>query len=249
MVRSRGTCAVDAVGRDGENDRAWTWLRDNGGRFGLRTFWDVNGEPWHVQCNDIPAGVTAWRAAGSPDPRRVDFLVDTQAARPGRPEYRPYPENDDKPVMKLGWHGELVRYMQLVIVAEAGGRLVPDGDFGPRTDGRVKDLQAFASLAATGVVDWNGPWQFIDQLAGNPGRPPLRTGRRSSESPTDSTGCSAAIRRGGSLNACTGAATCSGCSTPLTRSRRASWPPIITSACRASPGAPPSFAPVTGRGR
>ena len=169
-----GYAAVDTVGRDGENDRAWTWLRDHGGRFGLRTFWDVNGEPWHVQCNDIPAGVSSWRAAGSPDPRRFDLHVDAQVSRSERPEYRPHPENDDKPVVKLGWHGELVRYVQLVIGAEAGGRLAADGDFGPRTDARVKDLQASARLSPTGVVDWNGTWQFIDHLAGH-SRPPARS--------------------------------------------------------------------------
>ena len=57
--------------------------------------------------------------------------------------------------------------MQLVIGAEAGGRLAADGDFGPRTDARVKDLQASARLSPTGVVDWNGTWQFIDHLAGH----------------------------------------------------------------------------------
>ncbi len=164
--------AVDTVGRDGENDRAWTWLRDNGGRFGLRTFWDVNGEPWHVQCNDIPAGVSSWKKAGSPDPRRFELDGDTPTSGPA--EYGTHPQNDDKPVVKLGWHGELVRYVQLVINAEAGGGLVPDGDFGPRTDARVKDLQTIAQLAPTGVVDWNGTWQFIDHLAGHsraPARP------------------------------------------------------------------------------
>ena len=172
--------AVDTVGRNGEHDRAWNWLRDHAGSFGLRTFWDVNGEPWHVQCNDIPAGVSAWKAAGSPDPRPFELAdrspsnrtsLTESATSTARRDYGPFPDNDDKPVVRIGWHGDLVRYLQSVILDRAGGRIAVDGDFGPRTEARVKDVQAFAKLVASGVVDWAGTWQLIDHLAGRERQP------------------------------------------------------------------------------
>jgi peptidoglycan hydrolase-like protein with peptidoglycan-binding domain len=75
--------------------------------------------------------------------------------------------NDDKPSVRTGWYGDLVRYVQLVIAHRAGGEIAVDSDFGPRTESRVKDLQAFVKLAPTGVVDWNGTWQIVDHLAGH----------------------------------------------------------------------------------
>lgn len=192
--------AVDSVGRDARHDEAWDWMRDHAGRFGLRTFWNVNGEPWHTQCNDIPNGVSTWTKAGCPDPG--GFRVATApplgdganrtitgdvALAGGPPTLAPYglhQLNDDKPVLQLGWHGDLVEYIQRVILDKAGGRIAVDGDFGPKTDARVRDVQAFVSLPVTGIVDWNGTWQFIDMLAGNV---PSSTAGRSSDADPDPT--------------------------------------------------------------
>jgi peptidoglycan hydrolase-like protein with peptidoglycan-binding domain len=82
--------------------------------------------------------------------------------------YGLYPLNGDKPVIQLGWHGDLVAYLQQVILNAAGGNIKVDGDFGPKTDARVRDVQSFVKLAVTGAVDWNGTWQIIDHLAGAP---------------------------------------------------------------------------------
>lgn len=157
--------AVDTVGRSGRHHEAWDWMRDNAGRFGLRTFWNVNGEPWHTQCNDLPNGVTAWTAAGCPDPPSGGTTL-AAAATPVA-GFALHPLNPDKPVVQLGWHGDLVTYVQTVIQREAGGDIVVDGDFGPDTHRRVRDVQAFVKLPPTGVVDWNGTWQILDHLAGN----------------------------------------------------------------------------------
>lgn len=163
----QGFAAVDTVGRDSRHDEAWDWMRDNTGRFGLRTFWNVNGEPWHTQCNDLPNGVSSWTNAGCPDPASTGSFVRSAAGgAAGAPtEYGLHPLNPDKPAVRIGWHGDLVSYVQRVILREGGGKIVVDGDFGPKTDGRVRDVQAFAKLPVTGVVDWNGTWQFIDHLA------------------------------------------------------------------------------------
>lgn len=42
--------AADLVGPAVDNG----WLRENAGRFGLKTFDDVNDEPWHVQLEELP---------------------------------------------------------------------------------------------------------------------------------------------------------------------------------------------------
>lgn len=169
--------AVDTVGRHARNDEAWNWMRDHAGRFGLCTFWNVNGEPWHVQFSDLPKGARTWKAAGRPDPPRAVLPGDvggaaadpaaTAAGSDGADPFAALAANDHKPVISIGWHGDLVRYLQRVIADRAGGRIAVDGDFGPKTEGRVKDVQFVADLPTTGVVDWNGTWQFVDGLAGH----------------------------------------------------------------------------------
>ena len=170
--------AVDTVGRHARHDEAWNWMRDHAGMFGLCTFWNVNGEPWHVQFADLPKGARTWKAAGCPDPPTFalpELAVPTGGTTDPLAHLDEFPANDDKPVVSIGWHGDLVRYLQRVIADRAGGRISVDGDFGPKTEGRVKDLQFLAELPTTGVVDWNGTWQFVDHLAGHvrtPAAPP-----------------------------------------------------------------------------
>ena len=182
-----GFAAVDTVGRhsnEGHQD-AWAWMRDHAGKFGLHTFHDVNGEPWHTQFNDLPNGVSSWKNAGNPDPNE---LATTKAGwKPAEPDFGDHPLNDGKPVLRLDSLGELVRYTQLVISHKAGGRITVDGQFGPQTEGRVKDAQAFFQLRPTGVVDWEGTWQVIDLLAGRtkdakqPGKPAPKAPRPKSD--------------------------------------------------------------------
>lgn len=167
-----GYAAVDTVGRHARHQEAWNWMRDNAGRFGLCTFWDVNGEPWHTQFVDLPKGVKSWQAAGRPDPPSFALPGPDGTATAEGPDYDGFPSNDAKPVVSLGWHGDLVTYIQQVIADRAGGKITVDGDFGPQTLGRVRDVQFVANVATTGVVDWNGTWQFLDQLTGHHRTPP-----------------------------------------------------------------------------
>lgn len=69
-----------------------------------------------------------------------------------------------KPTIKRGAHGPVVGYLQSVINRKAGGNMVVDNDFGPKTEERVKDVQRFFKLTVDGVV---GPrtWGIIDYLA------------------------------------------------------------------------------------
>jgi peptidoglycan hydrolase-like protein with peptidoglycan-binding domain len=52
------------------------------------------------------------------------------------------------PILRRGAEGEAVRHLQRLL-----GGLLPDGDFGPITEARVKDLQARMRLEVTGICD------------------------------------------------------------------------------------------------
>jgi peptidoglycan hydrolase-like protein with peptidoglycan-binding domain len=69
-----------------------------------------------------------------------------------------------KPTIKNGSRGDVVKYLQGVILCKAGGNISVDGVFGPQTDKRVRDLQKFFKLTVDGIV---GPqtWGVIDYLA------------------------------------------------------------------------------------
>jgi hypothetical protein len=64
-----GFQAVDIVGADpAGHTAAHAWMAANGKQYGLKDFAKVNLEPWHIQCAELPNSVSAWKAAGSPDP-------------------------------------------------------------------------------------------------------------------------------------------------------------------------------------
>lgn len=42
------------------------WVKDNASRFGLRSFFDVNNEPWHVQPSELPASRMQYEKSGAP---------------------------------------------------------------------------------------------------------------------------------------------------------------------------------------
>jgi len=42
------------------------WIKDNAARFGLRSFFDVNNEPWHVQPSELPGSRLQYEKQGAP---------------------------------------------------------------------------------------------------------------------------------------------------------------------------------------
>lgn len=102
---------------------------------------------------------------------------------PPWPEFSPktgqfslWPFNVDKGTISNGAEGDAVAYLQGVIYHKAGGKIAVDGQFGPQTEGRVKDLQRFFQIAVDGVVGYDGgngsnpgknaTWPIVDFLAG-----------------------------------------------------------------------------------
>ena len=164
-----GAQAVDWVGRNGRHAEAWRWLRDHGGLYGLRTFHDVNGEPWHTQCVDVPLSVSAWLNAGKPDPGV--WALPGGAPLPEQPSWGLWPFNKAKPIIAQGSLGDVVRYLQDVLRVKAGQAIAVDGQFGPQTAGAVRNVQHFVGLPATGVVE-RTTWDVVDYLAGYVEPPP-----------------------------------------------------------------------------
>jgi peptidoglycan hydrolase-like protein with peptidoglycan-binding domain len=171
----KGAQAIDWVGARGRHQEAWKWLRDNGGLYGLKTFWNVNGEPWHSQMVDVPNSVSQWKANGYTAPGVWTFpgVPIPAPSPPGEPfNYGLWPFNKSKPAIQEGSIGDAVRYFQQVCNDKASKTLLVDGQFGPATKSAAMDLQAYFGIPPVdGVVD-KPDWDLVDALAGYVEPPP-----------------------------------------------------------------------------
>lgn len=77
--------------------------------------------------------------------------------------FEPWPHRE-KMTIRRGAKGNIVAYLQRVIALKAGGNIAVDGDFGYKTEARVKTVQKQNGLVTDGIV---GPhtWATIDHLA------------------------------------------------------------------------------------
>ncbi len=111
-----------------------------------------------------------------PGPARYNWIrsgmpVDTAPQGSGMPPFNPdrgqfslYPIAKNKALVRRGARGDVVAYLQGVIKHKAGGAISVDGDFGSKTENRVKDVQRFFKLTVDGVVG-SKTWDVIDFLA------------------------------------------------------------------------------------
>jgi len=134
-------CAVDLVHvNPGKVHRSPTWAEVpkqgslEAQKWNLHC--NVDNEPWHIQPIEID-GWTSWDRNGRREPvflgsgfAPTPILV---FAYPGSP-------------IRLGSKGDAVKLVQAVVGA------TEDGDFGPRTEARVKEWQSKNGLLADGVV-------------------------------------------------------------------------------------------------
>lgn len=157
-----GAQAVDWVGSYGRHGEAWRWLRDHGGRFGLKTFWNVNGEPWHSQMLELPNSVSQWLSLGRPDPS----VWDLGSFQPVPDDYGTLPLNPAKPTIMEGSLGHVVEYAQRVMRDKASQDIAVDGEFGPQTRAAVCALQRFFSTEGPAGVVNKDEWDIIDALVG-----------------------------------------------------------------------------------
>jgi hypothetical protein len=102
--RSGGAVAADMV-----PDFSWPWMEANCAAYGLRTFKHVNGEPWHIQPTEIPAGrnkrrepwvLQAWNVPNPGVPSGADVF----GIFPEQNKYGLYPYQSwrDKPGVLVG---------------------------------------------------------------------------------------------------------------------------------------------------
>lgn len=89
-AQPRYCLAVDTIGKAG-----WSWLRSHADEYGLRQFYDIGNEPWHLQPIEIPTGRQRYNAdvheplpvfdlPGLPDPQAQRVEAPTPSLAMGR---------------------------------------------------------------------------------------------------------------------------------------------------------------------
>ena len=136
---SRGAVAIDMV-----PETSWNWMQANCARYGLRTFRDVNSEPWHQQPSDIPAGRSY----------RTQMWVLPRWNLPGPPPLPTVP----RPVLKRGSTGLGVRRLinHLKFWKWYPAAYMKDknnGEYGRRCVRGVRNMQRALKVPVTGVYD------------------------------------------------------------------------------------------------
>lgn len=136
-----------AVAIDTVPTSSWNWMEANLAKYGLRSFRNVNSEPWHIQPSDIPAS-RSYRKERWNLPR-FNLPADPTAK---------FPTKIPKPVLKKGDRGLGVRRLQNILLFfkwypqdHAGDR--PDGQYGDRTTIGVKNMQKALKVKITGHYD------------------------------------------------------------------------------------------------
>ena len=146
---------------------SWDWMQMNCGAYGLRTFRNVNNEPWHVQPSEIP---TSRRYATKLPPLQTWHLPTPMPKPPGTkpPEPTPTPPstgvftvNGYRQEVRQGSSGKMAKMCQQQINLIAGQGVTEDGDFGPQSVAALKNVQAVLQVPADGVC---GPqtWQAFE---------------------------------------------------------------------------------------
>jgi len=150
--------AVD-IHSAGDNKRI-KWLIANVRKFGWS--WEVvPSEPWHIRYTEgdqVPQAVKDWLVL-NPKPAS---MFGTPAEQKAAAEAKVAEQNtsvvveqsvlDQKDVIRAGNKGKAIKEAQRLLTKH-GFVCKEDGDFGPKTQGIVKQFQKSKSLPETGVVD------------------------------------------------------------------------------------------------
>lgn len=145
-----GEClATDTVGKSG-----WEWLKVHAAEYGLRSFWNVNNEPWHVQPIDVSASRRLFEARRWKEyplkvwtlPGATDDVPPVQVVEAPTPTIRLRRVNNRAEVRELqalcnfyGWR-------------DAYGReLLVDGDYGAKSYQACRTMQRALKVPVDGV--------------------------------------------------------------------------------------------------
>jgi Putative peptidoglycan binding domain/D-alanyl-D-alanine carboxypeptidase len=155
----------DAVAADMVPNIAWNWMQQRCARFGLRTFKDINTEPWHVQPVEIPASrqrrterweLDPWPMPNVAPPPRLVVEVAKTVLDPARRD-------------QLLGDGDvrLLQVLALRLHVASGDQTLDvgpvDGDYGPRTQAAARRMQQLRGLAPDGVIGARS-WAAILEL-------------------------------------------------------------------------------------
>jgi Putative peptidoglycan binding domain/D-alanyl-D-alanine carboxypeptidase len=134
-------------------------------------------EPWHLRYftgDTVPQHVLDWEASQAPAPAPSPIPPPNLPAgmETWMRDYLVWFSNTttypsaNKPPQQIGASGpkEFVQYLQIVCRFVAGQAIAIDGNFGARTEGAVRNVQAYFKLTVDGKV---GPktWGTLDWIA------------------------------------------------------------------------------------
>jgi hypothetical protein len=157
---SGGAVAIDTVCAP-----SWPWMEKNLARFGLRSFvqptttgYKGNSEPWHIQPIEIPAS-RAWRTQpwklatfALPDttqPPTTTHPPEVLATPSGSPSFRQ--GATDASTKMSGAPDGRVTWLQTILRDEYVPAIVPDGQFGSKTDAALRTMQGALKVTVDGI--------------------------------------------------------------------------------------------------
>lgn len=144
---------------------SWEWMESNCGKYGFRTFRNVDNEPWHIQ----PVEISTSRHYATVPPGLPTWQLPTEPGIPSTPIPAPIPPhaqgvyivNGYRSDVKQGSSGKMAKMCQQQINLLSGAGIAEDGNFGSQSVSALKNLQAVLKVPADG---WCGPttWQAME---------------------------------------------------------------------------------------
>ena len=163
--RTQTALAIDTV-----PNISWDWMERNVAAFGLRTFRNVNNEPWHVQLAEMPASRKLAKSLPTLHSWGVPDQLPSPPPTPGIPEWVAW-VMDNQPVLVKGNNGVNVRRMQHLLAADGfldqANTENYDGRFGSGTEAALNRFKQAAGGAADGRCDswtWGALMHTVDSI-------------------------------------------------------------------------------------
>jgi len=145
---SGGAVAIDAV-----PNISWPWMEKNLAAYGLRSFKYINNEPWHVQPVEIPASrrwrTEPWILPPFTLPGHAPHPPEVLATPPGSPSFRK--GATDSSTKMSGAPDGRVTWLQTILRDEYVFTIVPDGQFGTKTDAALRVMQLALNVTVDGI--------------------------------------------------------------------------------------------------